>query len=259
MSLLVDDRAGSADLLSYPQIRSLSPILTRLSSGDIALSGNGPAGRLKIAAEIKSVPDYLTSLDNGRLQGLGGQLPRMLDEYDISWLLIYGDVRGDATGRLQYSLRPGEWLPVSGRPVALSDYNRALTELTAYGVLVWREPTIARAVQWIVDLHELWQKPWHEHSLMRTFDNSRAKIALPPGTDSRDPKFVIRAEIAGSIPGVGFEFALAAARQFTSAREMIAAPAAEWAKVEVPSRKAAVNRVTRIGPTRAKNIDWALS
>ena len=63
--VLVDDRAGSVDLVKYQPLKR-SAELTRLRAGDVLIVGNGPGGRpVLVGIEFKTVADLIQSIDNG--------------------------------------------------------------------------------------------------------------------------------------------------------------------------------------------------
>lgn len=104
--ILVDDRAGSRDLVKHPPLDDPSVAeLTRLDSGDVCFVGHGPHGESVVGVELKSVSDLLSSRQNGRLQGVDGQIPEMLTGYDERWIVTYGTYRCGDTGDLEYMRR----------------------------------------------------------------------------------------------------------------------------------------------------------
>jgi len=59
--VLIDDRAGSQDLIRYSPLDSTSE-LTRLDAGDALITGNGPDDSiLTIGIELKTIADLLSS------------------------------------------------------------------------------------------------------------------------------------------------------------------------------------------------------
>lgn len=286
--ILVDDREGSQELAWYEPIRSLlaacpdcsgtgveshvkhcAPCrgtgrqLSRLNSGDVLISGNGPTGPTIIGVELKSIPDLLSSLDNGRLQAT--QIPAMVDDYDHCWLLYYGLHRPNAEGQLEVlhtnSRTGGRYWGVHavGRKAVPYGFLRSATiELQVLGFHVDHVASIEEAAQWIGCMYRWWQKPWSDHKLFRTFDNSTAKIRLPGTTDDSPERkrLIQRAEMVARLPGIGHEKALALAEKFGSVREMINAGPERWAEVTVTSKK---GRAVRIGKVVAKAIEDAVS
>jgi ERCC4-type nuclease len=274
--LLIDDRVGSRELIEHPCIKPLAS-LTRLHSGDVAILGNGPNGRLALGLELKSLADVLASFDTGRLQAT--QIEAMREDYDVQWVLIYGRWRASSDGYLLRWVDERRGLAGSGRLVAGSDrfgpgwepvligrngrrkgddrtpnpakytyLAGALASVAALGFHYDHVDDMAQAAHWIASLHRWWTKPWAAHDLMRTFDNSQ-RIALGPFDEIdvavRDQVKAI-AEFAMKIPGVGFEKALAVAMHFGSVREMANAEVDEWAAITYKTR-GETGRVVRVG------------
>ncbi len=224
--MLVDDRAGSKDLMKYRTIKEIAT-LTRLDSGDVAIAGNGPQGDVLVGVEVKSTWDVLSSANTGRLQAT--QVPAMLKTYDVSWLLQYGTYRPSPTdGSLQIR-KKGKWtsFAIGSKYVPYGYIEALFFDLAALGVKVKHVSDMAEAAAWLGVLYRWWQKPWKAHKGMRTFDRSRDVTLMP----SMDQDVYLRAKIAAQLPGVGFERAVAVANHFTSVVHMVTADEGEWAKV----------------------------
>lgn len=269
MTLLVDDRAGSRDLITLPPVSDLAE-LCRLESGDAALVGNGPDGPVLVGVELKSLADLLTSFDNGRLQAT--QIPAMEVAYDVRWVLYYGRFRCGRDGKLETlercrrgdqadvmlrtdqpkagARKPVEWEPYTWKPYRLGNkgdgrtvpfgfLKAAMIELAVLGFDADYVVDLEEAAQWLGVLYRWWSKPWHEHDLMRKFDKSGGKIRLPavsPGSEGsatgvERARIMKLAGVAKEFPGVGYDRAVAAAKRFGSIREMVNAGWKEWAEV----------------------------
>lgn len=225
-AVLVDDRAGSRDLIKYEPLKSYGE-LCRLESADVVMTGNGPDNtELTVAVEVKSIWDLLSSASTGRLQAT--QVPAMLEQYDVSWLLYYGGHRVARDGMLEV-FKNGRWqtLRLGSRPVPSGYVEALMLDMTTVGVHVHRTYDVAEAVQWLGVLHRWWAKPWEKHHGMHTLDKSR-DVSLMPGMTRGTLQ---KAKVAAALPGVGFERAVAAARHFRSVREMVNADAREWCVV----------------------------
>lgn len=223
--VLIDDRAGSRDLVKYAPL-DVAGELCRLDSGDVMIPGNGPDGSVLIGVEVKSIRDFIASIRTGRLQAT--QIPAMLATYYRSWVLIYGEYRPDSNGRLL--LRHGShWQSYSlgDREVPYGYVEAMLLDLAGMGVHTATVAQAKDAAQWIGVLARWWSKPWGKHKGMRTFDRSR-DLGLMPTMDTR---MYTRARVASALPGLGFERALAAAKHFGSVVEMVNADPVEWEEV----------------------------
>lgn len=107
--ILIDSRAGSSALLTYAPLNNPSLACKAdlrasdsRSSVDIQFTGNGPAGKISIRIEFKSLSDLLSSIHDGRLNAT--QSLSMLEESDsddICILLYYGEYRCGASGFLE--------------------------------------------------------------------------------------------------------------------------------------------------------------
>jgi ERCC4-type nuclease len=248
--VLIDDRAGSRDLIKFPPLNSTGE-LCRLDSADVAIPGNGPNGPVVIGIELKSISDLLSSTDRGRLQAT--QIPDMIGTYDINWILYYGITRPSPDGaslqilRARYKNEQGKWkwrsatsfdicasLPlywgnyqVGGRDVNYGYLESLILAITDMGFRVKQVSGVQEAAAWIGVVSRRYSKSWEKHRVMRTLDHS-GQVALPPELD-RGVKQRIR--FAETLPGIRFERAVEAAKHFTSVREMANAPAEEWQKV----------------------------
>lgn len=231
-TVAIDDRAGSRELILLPPLDSIAK-LVRLRSADISLVGNGPDETpMLVGVEYKSIFDLLASISTGRLQAT--QFARMIEDYDILYLLYYGEYRCGANGDLQVakrrdysSLARYTTHKIGARVVPYGYLEKFLFTASALGVRVKHVAFPIEAAEWVGCLARWWEKPWAAHRSLHTFDNSRA-MSLTPFKAGDDP---ILAKVAAALPGIGFGRALAVARHFPSIEAMIEAPAEEWARV----------------------------
>ncbi len=227
MTLMVDDRAGSCELLKIEPVKSLGE-RCRLDAGDVAFVGNGPGDEpVLVGVEVKTIYDLISSISTGRLQAT--QVPRLMATYEVPWLLYYGSYRCGPGGGLE--LRQGKiWrgYRLGSRPVPYGYVESFLFDLVAIGVRVKHAYDINDACAWLGALYRWWNKRWCEHKGLRTLDNSKDLSLMP----SMDEATRLRAKVAAQLPGVGFERAFAAARHFESVDAMIGAEPEEWARVE---------------------------
>jgi hypothetical protein len=262
--ILVDDRAGSKELIKYPPLDSLGE-LTRLDSGDVCFTGNGPRGSILIGIEVKSIFDLISSLDSHRLQGK--QIPDMLDfGYDVRYLLHYGNYRSDpVSGNLQIRKRINgkvQWtdymLGKRACPFGFVESFLCSPSFTELGILSKRVIDVEEAVAWIAVLYRTWAKEYNKHKSMRVlYDNTASGTAdktesapTHPGTllpTDRNSALMYRAGVASKLArGIGYEKAVAAAKHFPSVRAMVAAGPAEWAQVPGIGKVLAKSVVARV-------------
>lgn len=232
--ILIDNRAGSSDLISYPPL-NVHGELCRLSAGDISITGNGPRGPVRIGVEVKSITDLISSFSNGRLQDT--QIPGMQKEYDVLWLLYYGVYRPspvDGSLEILRGKRGWQGYQIGARAVPYGYVESFLLTLTAVGVHVKRvqhlrkDEALAECAEWIGVLARWWSKPWTKHRGMHAFDFSGAMSLGMPGVDAHTHML---ARFAMQLSGVGYDRALAVARHFQSIIDMVAADESEWAKI----------------------------
>lgn len=240
--MVIDDRDGSKELIFVRPLDELA-VLSRLESGDVSISGNGPNERVvAIGVEVKSVADLLQSEGNGRLQA---QLQAMLSAYDQSWLLTYGSYRAHpGTGALQVG-RGERWRTErqGGRDIPIGYVEGALLTYNVAGVHHKHVQDEQQAAFWLACLERWWDKPWSKHRSFHKF-NRAGDLSVVPDIA---PDMLQRMRIAADLPGVGWERALAAAVSFPSVRAMINATEREWC--EVPG----------VGKVIAKSIVRAVS
>jgi hypothetical protein len=252
--------------------RGTGRTLHTLPSADIAIPGHGPDGDILIGVEVKSIPDLLSSLDDGRLQDT--QIGGMRRDYDIAWLLYYGLHRPGLEGELEvYQLNGGgrpDWYPYtrggsSTKPIGYSYLKAAVAEIATQGIRVdhvggWDADSAGREIaHWVVTLHDLFAKQWHEHRLMSQIDTSGERFTTG---NINDPKLKQRVKTLMSFPGIRDVRAMALAKAYPSLRALVNAGPAAWADVvyETPSRakgKGGVHR-GRIGPVIAEALERAV-
>ncbi len=223
IAMLIDDRAGSRELVLIPPLNECA-MLTRLESADVAITGNGPTGLLSVGVEVKSVSDLLQSEGNGRLQD---QLSVMLDQYDVSWLLTHGQYRAGPFNRLE--IMRGRWRThrVGNHDVPFGYLEGVLLTANVAGISHKHVYDEEQAAAWLACLERWWDKPWGKHKSFHKFNRAGDVGVIPDiGVD-----MLQRMRIAADLPGVGWERALAAAVSFNSVRSMINATEHEWCDV----------------------------
>lgn len=237
-------------------------LLSRLDSGDVCFSGNGPNGPILIGIEIKSISDLVTSLQSGRLQA--EQIPKMSTTYDMGWIVVYGTYRsnpipGPSNGSLQiqkWSKRNGkpfcDWedFTINGRPIPYGYAESFLISpsFLSTNLLSHRCIDMAEVATWIGTLYRTWSKPYDRHKSMRVFNKSQ-DISIDQSSPlalSIDPPTLLRAKVASQFPGVGFERALAIAQHSPS-------------PLTVSVSKSGLERVKGIGKVLAGSIEGTIN
>lgn len=285
--ILIDVCAGSKELVNVPPLNDPAiATLHKLASADVAFVGNGPAGPVTVGIEVKAIGDLVSSLLNGRLNGIDGQFAKMADAYAVRWVCYYGLTRPNpSTGELQVAhvwtqkhnpahltLSWENYGGAHGRkqlPYAYVEKFLCSPSFTALDIRVKHCVDVSEVAVWVHALYEVWQKPWADHRAMHTFDGSRsADIETPVGTIKPATKREKQvAKSAFSLPGVGFERAWALARKFGKGepgkpgdgggvRGMVNAGPDEWAKVEIVD--SGTGKVRRMGKVVAQTVEEAI-
>lgn len=223
----MDNRAGSKNLVGFPPLDDLA-VLDQLPSADVALTGNGPDGDVLVGVEVKSISDLISSTSTGRLQAT--QVPAMLNDYDVCWVLVYGDYQASPNGQLVTRKLSYSWVKqwIGRRPVPWSYVEAFLLSLAATGIKVKQVRDVREAALWIGVLAKWWAKPHDKHKSFHTFDHSR-DVSMMPGMEEGE---LLRAKVANCLPGVGHGRAMAVARHFGSVRDMVNAEPSEWEEID---------------------------
>lgn len=226
--IIVDTSDGSKDLLDCPDLFDVA-VPGRLDSADVMLTGHGPNGsEISVGVELKKVNDLVSSISTGRLGG--EQIPKMLQTYDYSWLLVYGDYFVDEQTNVMQVQRRGRWQNFRlGRQRHLPwSYIEGflLTLQMQTGVRVKHVHTITEAAKWLVIVDKWLEKRWDQHKALKVFNRSGEMPFV-----GADPVEEAMARVAACLPAVGWERGWAAARVFDSIWEMMSASKDQWQEV----------------------------
>lgn len=248
--ILVDPRQGSGDLVE--PLRALgTPAEARyLDSGDVSITGFGPEDRpVLIGVEIKRGNEQLSEIVDRRFSD--DQARRMLDAYELRYLLVEGFIAGRSDTSLElfnpYSHRwqdpPQRWKQPWTYPQVVSwehSANRA-------GFHVAHTRDRRSTAQWLAALWSNWQKSWEEHN---AFFGLRLKDVQAEEDDPLAP-YIVRIDrkmkVAASLAEkVGLERARAASAHFKSVRAMVNADEAEWRTIDGFGKKLAALIVAEV-------------
>lgn len=226
--LLVDNRVGSGDLVTYFKYWRLPHKLTRLDYGDIAFAGHGPNGMdIPIGIEVKKVRDVLNCISDGRFAG--HQLPGLLENYARVWLVVEGSYSVDyQTGVLVH--RRGKKLePVAcgTRQFMYRDLSNWLTTIEVKtGLRIRRTGGRLETARVCADLYSWWtHKTWEEHKSHLAFDEPAPdRIAIVRPNLTR--------RIAKELPGIGWTKSSAVAKAFRTPAELFFADIKQWGEIE---------------------------
>ena len=171
----VDYRHGSGELIPFIASHGVEYQPDDLAEvgADFAFEGNGPKGLSMIGIERKKIKDFLSNMRSNHLVGL--QLPRMLNHYDVLYLLIEGIVRANPeTGILEEPGKRDEkgrrlWKEVLlGRSRFLwEDFEKYITSLEWAPVRILRTPDPETTARLVVAKYRWYQKRWDEHQSLK--------------------------------------------------------------------------------------------
>jgi ERCC4-type nuclease len=152
--LLVDDRAGSNDLVVPLQRLGLPAELSRLEYGDLAFVGRGEGKTtVDIGIEFKKLAELITSIRDGRFAG--HQLPGMNLTYTHYWLLIEGAWKSNTKGEIIVPHRHG-WHPIQTGMTASAFNKHILTFELCGGCHVHFTNTRVDTHRFICSLYRWW-------------------------------------------------------------------------------------------------------
>lgn len=238
--LLVDNRAGSKELVAPLQKLGLDVEATHLDFGDVAFEGKGRKGKtVTIGIEFKVLPELVTALRTERLQGF--QLPGMRDAYDYSYLLVEGELLYDKTGALQQRKRFNP-TPLPGR-MTVGELLKRKHVLHLCGGLnpiftMCRRDTL----QEILALYRVWTD--------QALDRHKSHLAIyeaPPLLPISPERRTLK-----TLPHVGMRASLAVAQHFQNdLGRAFMAGVDEWAGIEIKDDK---GKVRRLGLRVAEDI-----
>lgn len=251
MSLFIDPRVGSGDLVDPLRRLGLPAELCALDFADVAFLGNGPEERpVPVGIEIKTLSDLLQSMQSGRLAG--HQLPGLLAQYEHVWLIVEGSYRpAPSDGVLETETWRGSW-----KPHTLGRQGKLFMWRDVESFLLTLELKTGLRTRHTYDRHETARQVGAIYSwwVGKEWADHRSHLALHT---PRDHGGVILAKpsllrrVAATLPGVGFERSADVARSFKSVRELANAVESDWREIPGIGKKLAsqiVKEITSNGP-----------
>jgi len=198
-----------------------------------------------IGIERKKIKDFLSNMRTNHF--VGKQLPRMLNHYDIRYLLIEGITRANPeTGILE---EPGKRDTKTGRRLwnevllghsrfMWEDFEKHITSLEQAPVRILRSPDPETTARIVVAKYRWYQKKWDDHhSLKGLFYTPYAIIPLSLG-DKED----LNRLMMSCLPGIGPEKSLMMAIRFKCIMDLCRATVGD------------LQDLPGIGPTISNNI-----
>lgn len=225
-TILVDPRAGSADLRPYLRDLGATVDMATQIPADIASAGYGPQGLMLIGMEYKltATGDIFTSMSDGRLTGT--QLPALVSNFERRYLLVEGPTRMAPDGGLEQSPKAGVWERVWA--MNAHEYWSRLDSVTEFwGVNVKETHNKVQSAAWIISRARYWAKPYNAHASYRAWDRS-----AEPRKGAQGEGFVVNEfgptsalpivqRMAAQIDGIGEGHSGYVAKEFATPAEMI--------------------------------------
>ena len=245
MTIAVDYRRGSHELVVPLEAMGHEVAETDLPFGDIAFVGKGEAGvPVDIGIEFKKLEEFVDSLKTQRLQG--HQMLGMQDAFEFRYLLIEGELLYDKRGRLLKRIGKHEFAPMPGG-IGIYELMKRVHVLHLRGGLnpLWARNRRDTLMQLDV-LYKVWtDKALDEHT-------SHLAIYQPPALI---PVSQFRQTVA-TLPGIALRVSLAVERAFdASLRRAFNAGLQQWANIEIVDRN---GHSKRLGPKVAERIQEAV-
>lgn len=223
--ILVDSRTGSKELL--PLFPKGSAQLATLPYGDFSFVGNGPDGPLHIGVERKQVREVAGTISDGRL--IAHQIPGLLKEYHVVYLVVEGRWRGDPRSGLLQVAHRDRWDTIQNgsRRFMAADISKFLSSIeNMAGVRLRRTDDQLGTSQEILALHGWWTgKEWEDH-------RSHTAIQFPQPEAALFVKPSLEFMFAALLPGIGYQRAKVVVRKFESVADMVLADEKDWRAIE---------------------------
>lgn len=219
--ITIDDRVGSKEL--YSMLKNCPAQLGHLNSADFAFLGQGTDNEpLAIGVERKKIMDLLQSMASGRLAG--HQLPLMLREYHVQYLIVEGYYTPDPRNGL---------LTAWKRELHLGSRRFSAKEVFGYlhslqirrGIYLWRTHTPRETAQLVEILYSWWTK--------KNLDQHLSYLARHQEyADLSTKKLPFVRRVAVELPGIGREKAKLVLKMFPTLKAMIDASKEDWMQIE---------------------------
>ncbi len=243
MTMTIDPRDGSDDLVAPMKERGVDVKVEYLRSGDVAFDGRGEKGQpLRIGIEYKKLPDYLSSM-KGRLQGI--QVPRMLEDYDRRYLIVEGEINYDTKGRILRRAGRHFWKPIPGQPPAAEVIKKLLVMELRGGIYTVGTHNFRETLLWLYCIYRVWtDKDLDEHK-------SHLAIYAPDIDAALTTPLSWFVEAMSRIEGIGLTRAKALGAEFgDSMDDLLASSLKRISETEVVDIHGNVKRLGKAAATR---------
>lgn len=238
MTMFIDPRGGSCDLIEPMRALGVKVKEKLMNSGDIAFTGRGEKGELLgIGIEHKKLADYLASM-KGRLQGR--QLTEMLKDYDRRYLIIEGEIEHDGQGRLTRRAGRHFWKTIPGAPPAVEVMKRMFVMELRGGISTYFTTKQRMTCLMLLALYRVWTD--------KDMDEHKSHLALY--APDLDPELMEDIgwfrDACGRLPGVGFKRSKSFESTFGGMESLMAADIPEIAAVKTNNRMLGTSTAQRI-------------
>jgi len=218
--ILVDDRIGSRELVDQGLLPPSIAVLSRLEYGDFCFDGNSDGNTVLIGIERKTVGDLCSCIADHRF--VGHQLPGLLDNYQVVYLLVEGIMAVSPDGRLIH--RNGKkWYEAEAGVMGFT-YQQVVNYMNTIaiqsGVRLLSTIDLLTTAMTVKALHSWWQKDWDKHQSLAGVHSKR----------SQNGSTLFRMLL--QLEGIGPKLARVAAKHFGSLINVAVSDLSEWKKLD---------------------------
>lgn len=213
--VFIDPRAGSGEFLTRLEQQHLQCSLRRMDFGDFAWVGNGQhgPGTVAVVVERKTITDFLSSMEHGRLTN---QIHGMVGQYDVAYLIVEGIWREDPHSGMVQTYYGGGWTSTGFLHTAIDSYLVSIEALCGGRLFVHHTQGEMATVRHIRNLYHWWQKDWNNHGSLATVYAPPPPVLLPGR-----PNLVAR--VAFQVDGIGWGKAVELAHRYLSVKSLVEA------------------------------------
>lgn len=245
--ILLDPRVGSKHLADEFDEIGADYELTPLDFADASFIGAGSDGPATIGVELKNIKDLVNSMQSGRLAG--HQVPGLLERYQHVWLVVEGVYRQARENGVVEVPRGRGWAPLytGRRPVFWQQVEAFLTSMEVLaGLHIRKTRTPRETAEFIQSLYGWWQKADHRSLKVVHRQAPRTELRKLDETTKQ-----IR-DIANTLPGIGYDRAMAIAKKLKSPSDLFLMTEREWREIDGVGRTLAQRIVAALHGEKAR-------
>lgn len=233
MSIWLDPRIGSGELLPYFKPYDVQVDIQPLTFGDMMWWGNGHDGPVLVGVERKVITDLVSSMRSNRLSGF--QLPGLMDTYAWVYLVVEGVWQAGDSGEVVV-LAGRNWVPlrVGSRSVMYTEIDHYLATLEhRCGITVKYTNSPKQTAAWLVSRYKWWtDKDWNKHDSFEAIYTPELDTRLAGRRGSFTRRVAGPVEVhAAQLPGVSKK-AYAFGKAFGTVHEMVNADEKAYVGIE---------------------------